>query len=108
MNLNKPPKYALKAWTKTINEWYNLEATIYDMRVSFNKLLVEGGTDYIEDFFIKKDGTWATDLDTADREILADNVSIIRGWGNLPTYGDVRSGNLSPYWKEHYENNIND
>lgn len=85
---------ALEEWTETINEYYDLGATTSEVQNAW--LIFESmdetsaGVSYVDTFFKEKDGTWSGWLDTVDRETLADEVSINRGMGPLPTYADVQ------------------
>jgi len=84
---------ALKAWADDINEWYDLDATVDEVRAAFdahfNDKVAYDGTSYVAMFFKSRDGTWTEWLDTADREELADQVELLRGNSRLPTYGDL-------------------
>jgi len=88
---------AVQSWTRTINEWYDIGATVDEVCNAFEgdyrDKVAYDGTSYVDMFFIEKDGSWSEHLDTADREGLADSVEYYRGNPPLPTYGDL-GGNL--------------
>tara|TARA_Y100000034_G_C6566918_1_gene245548 strand:- start:60 stop:407 length:348 start_codon:yes stop_codon:yes gene_type:complete len=89
---------AVKAWTRTINDWYDICASTEEVAAAYRK----GGYDQLTDedetyeqiFFRDADGEWTVYLDTVDRENLADAVEIARGHGELPTYAELGHGGL--------------
>ena len=76
---------AVQQWTGTINDWYNLEATVKEVESAFEALKgwrtsqdTPGEDPYIETFFKDQNGSWHIGLDTVDRENLAEFVERIR------------------------------
>jgi hypothetical protein len=88
---------AALSWAQNINDWYEINATVEEMRSAFNTYfkdkLAYDGTSYVEMFFKSRDGGWTRHLDTADREEMADQVELMRGNPRIPTYADL-GGNL--------------
>jgi len=76
---------AVRCWTNEINAWYDLRATVEEVKKAFS-LLKEfregrdepGDIPYIETFFKDKDDNWKPLIDTVDREHLADLVEEVR------------------------------
>jgi|TARA_Y100000310_G_C20648584_1_gene798072 hypothetical protein len=89
---------AIKVWTETINDWYDLHATEEETQKAFEGTYQDreayDGTSYVDMFFKRSDGSWTQWLDTSDREGLADEIERLRGNPPLPTYGDIGSNIL--------------
>lgn len=63
---------AVEHWTDTINRWYNVQATVDEVKQSFNDTLCD------QSEFLVRDGVWCEYLDTADRETLLNGVLALR------------------------------
>ncbi len=79
---NLPDHEALKAWTEILNRWYakgsNVETNPQEVLEAFKVVYPGKDWRYIKTFFKEKDGSWSKDLDTADREKLAEEISRTR------------------------------
>lgn len=97
---------ALGYWVKTLNDWYNLDTDKDEVLEAFHSAdFVNMNTDWDEDHrsytevFMKSEDGWIRYLDTADREILAEHVEVVRKKKDpnykeqICTYGEL-GGNL--------------
>jgi len=95
--MTRPDLKTLRAWRKEVNDWYNLNASIEEVLAAFERAFLNRDTDegesYVDIFLRCPGGSWARNLDTADRETLAKTVEGIRlenhPVGSVMTAGDL-------------------
>lgn len=84
---------AAAEWAKTINGWYDLNATAEELvdvyNNNFKDRVAYDGTSYADMFLKNDDSSFSKWLDTSDREEMADCVELARGNSRLPTYADL-------------------
>ncbi len=76
---------AVRSWTNTLNDWYQLGAREEEVKLAFKSLKEyreikdeQDEVPYVETFFKLEDGSWSVELDTVDREMLAGLVEHIQ------------------------------
>ena len=70
--MTKPSKELFTAWAKLLNDWYSLNTNAAEVEKAFDDEFAQMGDDYIKTFLSDED------LDTADRESLADVIEALR------------------------------
>jgi hypothetical protein len=70
--MTKPSKELFTAWAKLLNNWYSLGTDAAEVEKAFDDEFAQMGDDYIKTFLSDED------LDTADRESLADVIEALR------------------------------
>lgn len=91
---------AAEHWAAKLNERYFLDTTVTEVLASFRVKFdpdetVDDGRYYIDVFLKDKDGGWSKDLDTADREMLAEGVVDARKAQVLAKFAEAGTKSIS-------------
>ena len=91
---------AAEHWASKLNERYDLDTNVAEVLASFRVKFdpdetVDDGRYYIDVFLKDKDGGWSKDLDTADREMLAEGVVDARKAQVLAKFAEAGTKSIS-------------